>query len=153
MGDKIAMITSSMASPMLYRMKIVCTMIGAIHALSNTYWSKRSGDISQGPEVSTVIEENSIHPIERKKTNDLLEIIGNINVFLFQKLLTEKNLRRTNLLLEDLEKSLKGLKFQLKWKETQPIPSKTTDCIEMIENIHLFLFPQRLGEKKLRGKN
>ena len=118
------MITSSMASPMLYRMVIVCTIIGAFHAGSNTYWSKKSGEISHGPEVSTEIKENSIHPIEKKKTKDLLEIIGNIKFFLLQQLLTEKNLRGTNLLLENLEKSVQGEKFQLKWQETQSIPSK-----------------------------
>ena len=112
------MIASSMASPMLYRMVIVCTIIGAFHAGSNTYWSKKSGEISHGPEVSTEIKENSIHPIEKKKTKDLLEIIGNIKFFLFQQLLAETNFMGENLLLENLEKSVKCKKFQLKWKNS-----------------------------------
>ena len=94
-------------------------MIGAIHAGPNTYWSKRSGEIRQWREVSTQLEGNSIHPIEGKKRKDWLEMIGNINVFLIQQLLTEKHISGENVLLENLEKSVKGEKFQLKRKQTK----------------------------------
>ena len=126
-------------------------MIGAIQAGPNTYWSKRSGEISQGPEVSTETEGYSNHPIEKKKTKDFLEEIGNIHCFLFQQLLTEKKLRGKNLLLANLENPVK---FQLKWKETQSMVKrkKTKDFIEIVRNIQSLLFPQLLAEKKLRDK-
>ena len=139
-----------MASPMLYRMIIVCSMIEAIQAGPNTYWSKRSGEISQGPEVSTETEGYSNHPIEKKKTKGFLEEIGNIHFFLVQQLLTEKNLRGKSLLLANLENPVK---FQLKWKETQSMDKrKKTKDLKIVRNIQSLLFPQILAEKKLREK-
>ena len=76
-------------------------MIGAIQAGPNTYWSKISGEIGQGPEVSTETESYSNHPIEKKKSKDFLEELENIYFFLFQQLLTERNLMGENLLLEN----------------------------------------------------
>jgi hypothetical protein len=114
-------------------------MIEALKAGPNTYWSKRSGEISQGPEVST-------------ETEDFLEEIGNIHFFPFQQLLTEKNLWGKSLLLANPENPLK---FQLKWKETQSMVKrkKTKDFIEIETNIQSLLFSHLLAEMKLREKN
>ena len=60
---------SSMASMMLYRTLVVFTLIitGVINALPNPYQNRRSGDISQGNEVSSEIEEKFNPSLRREE--------------------------------------------------------------------------------------
>ena len=55
--------------------------------------------------------------------------------------------------VRDLEKSVKGEKFQLKWKETQPIPSKGRKLFDENDRENpLFTFSTTSCKKETMGE-
>ena len=149
------MITSRMAAPMLYRMIIVCAMIGAIHALSNTYWSKRSREISQGQEVLTELEGHSINPIKRKKTKDVLEKKREYQPFPFSATAHRKESKKETIIVGKSGEISQGpeVSTEIEGNSIHPFErKKTKDFTDIIGNIlfSFFIFLQFFKEKNER---